>query len=62
MFMKKQDQNHKNFIRKKQKGEKEAMKMIELVSEKLWGSALIPFRKISKVLSTYIQDMLPIKR
>ena len=38
------------------------MKMIELASERLWRSALIPFRKTSKVLSTYIYDMLPIKK
>ena len=36
--------------------------MIELASERVWRSALIPFRKISKDLSTYIQNMLPMKR
>ena len=44
------------------KEEEEAMKMIEQESEKLWKSLLIPSREISKVLSTYIQNMLPIKR
>ena len=38
------------------------MKMIELASERVWRSALIPFREISKDLSTYIQNMLPMKR
>ena len=30
------------------------MKVIELALERLWRSTLIPFREISKVLSTYI--------
>ena len=58
---KNQYQSHKNFTKKKQKGEEKAMKMIKLASERIWRSPLIPFREISKVLSTYIQDMLPIK-
>ena len=62
IWEKKQDQSHKNFIKKKQKWEEKAIKMIKLASERFWKSALIPFREISKVLSTYIQDMLPIKR
>ena len=38
------------------------MKTIELALERLWRSALIPFREILKVFSTYTKDMLPIKR
>ena len=49
---------HKEEAKVRRKSNKDDQAGIRKVLE----SALIPFREISKVLSTYIQDMLPIKR